>query len=343
MELKIKDSIVLYSEEDQELIAKYKWYINESGYCISTINKKNVRMHRFILNCPDDMVVDHINNNRLDNRRENLKITNVLNNNQNKQKQEGTYSSFVGVSWDKRRNKYTSQINVNRKHINLGYFEDSEKAAMARDMYIVHELPDSNYKLNFPDKRSEYVSKPYTKKIPKVLKLKPLTDKTEYECVEGTEEIICLLFPDNPDDVVLIDTEDYEKIRYERWWIYKGYVVGSGKILHRIIMEETNPKVFIDHIDGNKLNNTKANLRLSNAQLNSQNRQKQKNASSKYYGVSSRKIKNGVVWEAKVKNKGKSYQIGSFVDEQEAAQAYDDYIKENFPDSHYNLNFPDEE
>lgn len=66
------------SVEDVERVCKYKWFATKTTYgsyrASATINNKQVRLHRFILNAPDNMDVDHINHDTLDNRREKIRI-----------------------------------------------------------------------------------------------------------------------------------------------------------------------------------------------------------------------------------------------------------------------------
>lgn len=61
------------SYEDYELVARHSWYYR-NGYALSTISGKEVRLHRFVMDEHDaDVIIDHRNRDRLDNRRENLR------------------------------------------------------------------------------------------------------------------------------------------------------------------------------------------------------------------------------------------------------------------------------
>ena len=110
-----------------EVISQYKWHLRDNGY-VSTSD--NIYLHRLILNCDSDMVCDHINRNKLDNRRENLRICTQQENIWNQGVQKNNTSGYTGVY--KRNNKWCARINVNGKQINLGTFITFEEAKQAR-------------------------------------------------------------------------------------------------------------------------------------------------------------------------------------------------------------------
>jgi len=102
---------------------------------LCNINKKTYSVHALaaiaFLNhkpCGMKIVVDHINNDRLNNKLYNLQIiTQRLNASKDK---KGT-SKYTGVSWNKTTNKWTSNIRINGKIKHLGLFTDERKAAQA--------------------------------------------------------------------------------------------------------------------------------------------------------------------------------------------------------------------
>lgn len=90
---------------------------------------------------------------------------------------------------------------------------------------------------------------------------------------------------------ILIDPEDFQKIKKYSWCISKtGYAVANinGKVtkMHRYIMGENDSKIIIDHINRNKLDNRKNNLRRCTAKENSRNTTVSKNNPTGYLGVS---------------------------------------------------------
>lgn len=64
----------LFDKEDYEKIRKLHWYKDKDGYLRGSIRGKLIFLHKFIMDCPEGMIVDHINRNPQDNRKQNLRI-----------------------------------------------------------------------------------------------------------------------------------------------------------------------------------------------------------------------------------------------------------------------------
>lgn len=119
--------------EDIELVKPHKWYLTNNGYIATRINGiSHIYLHRFLLNPPEDLVVDHIDRNPLNNRKENLRICTQQNNNQNSSIPKRNSSGERGVYWNQEINKWCSQINTNGKTYVLGYFDDIKEASLIR-------------------------------------------------------------------------------------------------------------------------------------------------------------------------------------------------------------------
>jgi hypothetical protein len=88
-------------------------------------------MHRILINCPKDKIVDHINRNTLDNRKENLRIVNKSQNAMNSKKQKNNSSGYRGIYHDKKDNSYDSFINKDGKRFYLGRYKNIIEAAKA--------------------------------------------------------------------------------------------------------------------------------------------------------------------------------------------------------------------
>jgi hypothetical protein len=122
----------LINLEDVEICKQYKWYLKDTGYAVTNVNNNGKRttkkLHQIIIGD----YLDHANKNRLDNRRENLRIASKIENNRNVSIGKNNTSGIIGVKWDKRCNKWSVIICVNYKSIFLGRFENIEDATIAR-------------------------------------------------------------------------------------------------------------------------------------------------------------------------------------------------------------------
>jgi len=135
--------------------------------------------------------------------------------------------------------------------------------------------------------------------------------------------------------VALVDDQDFEMLSKIKWsTAFKCATNGKIGKMHRYILGVTNPKIIIDHIDGNAFNNQRNNLRICSFSENAQNRKGR--GASKYLGVSiikttkKYKRKDGIITSiiskpiiiAKIKTGNKYKHLGIFKTEEEAASAY---------------------
>jgi len=105
------------------------------GYAIYFIKQKIHRIHRLVMNMDKfdgTHVIDHINRDKLDNRKSNLRIVTQKENSQNRGISRNNTSSVKGVSWNNQNGKWRARIGVNNKMKHLGYFNNIEDAKKAR-------------------------------------------------------------------------------------------------------------------------------------------------------------------------------------------------------------------
>lgn len=111
---------VLIDKEDYNKICENKWYIS-NGYCY---NSQGQSLHRKIMNAKEGQIIDHINNNKLDNRKDNLRFVTKSQNGQNRK--------CKGITYDKKRQKWCVNIVVNKKKYYLGRYKTEEEALLVR-------------------------------------------------------------------------------------------------------------------------------------------------------------------------------------------------------------------
>lgn len=131
--------------EDFDRFKDINWHVSTRNY---VYNKKVGLIHRLILNPPDNTSVDHINNNPLDNRKQNLRICTQHQNTMNQSPQKGSSSKYKGVYRVTERRKWKAQIVCDGVHNSLGSFKTEQEAAKAYDKKALELFGEFAY-LNF--------------------------------------------------------------------------------------------------------------------------------------------------------------------------------------------------
>jgi hypothetical protein len=149
-----RGKFTVVDDEDFEKTKKITWYfsyakvktkIDCGGYAkgYNPQTGKNVFLHRFILNIPSNIQVDHVNHDKLDNRRCNLRLATRSQNNMNREKTNNKHG-YKGISFYSHRKYYTkttsrltypkswrANIKINKRRISLGFFCTKGEAAQA--------------------------------------------------------------------------------------------------------------------------------------------------------------------------------------------------------------------
>jgi hypothetical protein len=166
----------LVDDEDYPYLNEHKWYAlrvknRDEFYAVrngpidSSGKRKFIYLHREITNVSKEKMVDHSNGDRLDNRKENLRVCTHQENQMNRGKTKTNKSGYKGVSYMKKKknmiNEYSkpwsASIRFNGKSIYIGTFAIKEEAARAYDKKAI-ELFGEFAVLNFPEKLNEHLN-----------------------------------------------------------------------------------------------------------------------------------------------------------------------------------------
>jgi hypothetical protein len=147
---KSHESIV--DDDMYEWISSFKWHLNTEGYACRTVDSgigkgsdKKVWMHRVIIQVPQHLDVDHINQCKLDNRRENLRAATRSQNCANKPANKNNRSGYKGVYWLNQKKRWIAQVGVDLTLITLGSFRDKEEAAYVYDQAVIQIFGEFAY------------------------------------------------------------------------------------------------------------------------------------------------------------------------------------------------------
>lgn len=130
----------IVDEADATIVTHRRWYLSHGyvvrGVRLSRTRGTTVTLHRELLglSADDQRQVDHINRDRLDCRRSNLRIVTVAENQQNVSSYTGSTSKHRGVSWNTAMRKWKAKVHIRGKDVYLGCFDSEEEAG-----HIAHE------------------------------------------------------------------------------------------------------------------------------------------------------------------------------------------------------------
>lgn len=135
-----KGKFALVDDEDFEWLNQWKWhypghYARRRNY-IGTRNGKrifkDIYLHRLIARTPYGLETDHINGDKLDNRKSNLRIVSSSQNHINIGIRSNNTSGVTGIYFDKARKKWAVEISFNNKKVHIGRYDDIETAKKER-------------------------------------------------------------------------------------------------------------------------------------------------------------------------------------------------------------------
>ena len=127
----------IVDDDDFERLNCHKWHLSSQGYArrFDGGRKKQscIYMHRVIINTPNNLLTDHINGNKLDNRKSNLRVCNNSQNVANRSLMRNNTSGLVGVSYTNKNktNPWVAKIKIDNKRIHIGYFRSKKEAHAA--------------------------------------------------------------------------------------------------------------------------------------------------------------------------------------------------------------------
>lgn len=356
----------LVDVEDEKRVRAFSWHLSH-GYAVG--GPGNIRLHRFIMNVSDsDIYIDHINNVKLDCRRNNLRTVTQAQNCQNVPKKPNTSSIYKGVSWAEKSQGW--QVKCGAFH--FGQYDSQEEAGWAYNLAAL-EIFGEHARLNDVKEPEGFIRWTAVKPVSECGAhiSKRLSGKYQvqikrlkiYKLFERLDEAIVFrdttvedakksaikpeivknesgiaIIPVHPDNWALVDDEDYYELLQHKWRNVQGYVrsstLNNAWSMHRFILKMgPNDKRIVDHINHQPHDNRRSNLRIVTGSQNAHNKSKKKGISSSIFiGVTKRKTK----YEASMEKNRKTEYLGIYPTEEIAAWVRDMRSKELYGE--FNLN-----
>jgi hypothetical protein len=143
--------VALVDNEDYEWLNQWKWHYHV--YAMRNThehNRKKILMHREIIKAPAGMDTDHIDHDKLNNCRSNLRICTRSENQMNRKTYKDSVSGYKGVYFNRSDRVWMARIGIDHKTIYIGSFSDAKNAAMAYDKEAKILFGEFAH-LNFPE------------------------------------------------------------------------------------------------------------------------------------------------------------------------------------------------
>ena len=121
----------IIDDDDFECVSQYKWTLQSGGYVRTFVGKSVLYLHRLVMGASGKLEIDHIDRNKLDCRKSNLRFATRTQNSANKDCNKGNPIKVKGVRWDDTRNKYLARIGYDGITKNLGRYVNLIDAARA--------------------------------------------------------------------------------------------------------------------------------------------------------------------------------------------------------------------
>lgn len=319
--------VTLVDIEDLDKIGEYRWYAvwNSTAlayYCNTAVRiapKKQaiLGIHRIIMDCPDGLVVDHIDGNSMNNRKYNLRIFTKAQNNMNKRIRKCNRSGHRNVVL--KGDRYEVYVNENGKRHYIGSTRDYNIAvemqeSAAKELQGEYYRADPSVIMNKQDSIKKQIREPILFEL------------------EGYGEVYKI--PLTQGQFALIDICDIDLVKEHSWYAAWNtrtnsyYAVAKipnseGKRvsipMHRYIMNPPK-EILVDHINIISYDNRRSNLRLATFSENIRNRLLSSSNSSGFKGVYWHTQSKR--WRAQITVDGNRIYLGSFLTPEEAHEAY---------------------
>lgn len=267
--------------EDVERVSQYTWILDTStGYVVTRVNNGHIRLHRFIMNLSkgDKLIVDHIDHDKSNNCKANLRTCTQQQNNMNK-------NSKGVIKLDD--NRWIAQIRINKRTIHLGTFTSEEYARAVRikaEEYYFGEYSNSKELFNDPNIIRLYEEVKH--KVEHCFNIdvvnKEAKQKNKHCCKsksrKGNEYRIdddkVFIKVSNGEELFIVDLVDYERIKDYTWRFDRGqiraYIDGKDHSLNRIILDlkQEDEDLQVRLINNDTLDFRRNNLRVIKVKKN---------------------------------------------------------------------------